>query len=78
MRLPESAAPVSIATFPPLAHGQEAVTGYLRYDPLSGDFLVSLLSGSPLGETGGDGTGYTHRISFLPRHECMQLAGGYL
>lgn len=39
-----------------LASGQDAVPGYLRWDPQTGDVLVSLFSGSPEGEEGGDGT----------------------
>ena len=36
--------------------GQDAVPGYLRHDPVTGSLLVSLFTGSPDGEEGGDGT----------------------
>jgi len=41
---------------PPLPNGQDAVPGYLRHDPVTDRLLVSLFSGSPEGEEGGDGT----------------------
>ena len=41
---------------PPLAQGQDAVPGYLEYDPTTDRILVSLFTGSPLGEEGGTGT----------------------
>jgi hypothetical protein len=50
-----------IAKFPPLASGQDAVPGYLRYDSRTGDVLVSLFSGSPEGEEGGKG------VEIIPR-----------
>jgi hypothetical protein len=45
-----------VLKIPPLESGQDPVPGYLRHDPLSGEILVSLFSGSPEGEEGGDGT----------------------
>jgi hypothetical protein len=44
-----------VLKLPPLPNGQDAVPGYLRTDPLSGDLLVSLFTGSPEGEEGGLG-----------------------
>ncbi len=41
---------------PPLAQGQDAVPGYLEFDPTTDRILVSLFTGSPLGEEGGSGT----------------------
>jgi hypothetical protein len=49
---------VKLAT---LSSGQDAVPGYLRWDPLTKDVLVSLFSGSPEGEEGGEG------IELVPR-----------
>jgi glucose/arabinose dehydrogenase len=40
----------------PLPSGQDAVPGYLRHDPVTGKVLVSLFTGSPEGEEGGEGT----------------------
>lgn len=45
-----------VVKIPPLASGQDPVPGYLRHDPLSGELLVTLFSGSPEGEEGGEGT----------------------
>lgn len=45
-----------IVKLPPLPRGQDAVPGYLRHDPRSGDVLVTLFSGSTEGEEGGEGT----------------------
>ena len=45
-----------VLKFPTLASGQDAVPGYVEYDPTSQRLLVSLFSGSPEGEEGGDGT----------------------
>jgi hypothetical protein len=56
-----------ILRFPSLAQGQDAVPGYLRFDPFSGDLLVSLFSGSPLGEDGGDGTELVPRAGRIVR-----------
>lgn len=56
LRLEANGSAARVLTFPALAQGQDAVPGYLRPDPRSGDLLVSLFSGSPLGEEGGDGT----------------------
>lgn len=36
--------------------GQDAVPGYLRHDPVIDRIVVSLFTGSPEGEEGGDGT----------------------
>jgi len=45
---------------PDLPEGQDPVPGYVRYEPRTGDVLISLFSGSPLGEEGGDGTEIVH------------------
>jgi len=45
-----------VVKIPPLENGQDPVPGYLRHDPVSGEILVTLFSGSPEGEEGGDGT----------------------
>ena len=56
VRLQDDGDPLPVTSFAPLENGQEAVPGYLRHDPQTDDLLVSLFSGSPLGESGGDGT----------------------
>ncbi|MEY4577021.1 MAG: hypothetical protein RL701_1724 [Pseudomonadota bacterium] len=56
-----------IAKFAPLASGQDAVPAYLQYDPLSGDVLVSLFSGSPEGEEGGKGVEIVARSASIVR-----------
>ena len=45
----------------PLASGQDAVPAYLEHDPRTGELLVSLFSGSPEGEEGGQG------VELVPR-----------
>ncbi len=45
-----------ILLIPDLPEGQDPVPGYVRYEPRTGKLLVSLFSGSPLGEENGDGT----------------------
>jgi hypothetical protein len=67
LRIPENEPPVTVTSFPPLENGQEAVPGYLRHDPQTDDLLVSLFSGSPLGETGGDGTEIVTRAGKIVR-----------
>jgi glucose/arabinose dehydrogenase len=44
-----------VIKLPPLENGQDAVPGYLRYDPLTDKIFVTLFSGSPEGEEGGLG-----------------------
>ncbi len=56
LRLSASGRGERVVKFSALGEGQDAVPGYLRLDPTSGNLLVSLFSGSPLGESGGDGT----------------------
>lgn len=51
----------------PLASGQDAVPAYLRYDPKTSDILVTLFSGSPEGEEGGDGTEIVRRSASIVR-----------
>lgn len=50
-----------VAKFAPLASGQDAVPSNIHYDPTTGDVLVSLFSGSPEGEEGGEG------VELIPR-----------
>lgn len=50
-----------------LESGQDAVPGYIEHDPLTGDLLVSLFSGSPQGEEGGDGTEIVLRSARIVR-----------
>jgi hypothetical protein len=56
-----------IVKIPPLASGQDAVPAYLRFDPISGDLLVALFSGSPEGEEGGKGTEIVPRSASIVR-----------
>jgi hypothetical protein len=50
-----------VAKFAPLKSGQDAVPSNIHYDAQSGDVLVSLFSGSPEGEEGGEG------VELIPR-----------
>jgi hypothetical protein len=56
-----------VLKLPTLASGQDAVPGYLRHDPVTSDLLVSLFSGSPEGEEGGDGTELVPRSASIVR-----------
>ena len=49
-----------ILLIPDLPEGQDPVPGYVRFEPHTGKLLVSLFSGSPLGEENGDGTEIVH------------------
>jgi hypothetical protein len=44
-----------IVKFPPLPNGQDAVPAAIQHDPVTGELLVTLFSGSPEGEEGGTG-----------------------
>lgn len=61
LRLLEGGRAERVVKIPPLASGQDPVPGYLTSDPLTGDLLVSLFSGSPEGEEGGEG------VELVPR-----------
>lgn len=56
-----------VVKFPPLERGQDAVPGYLRYEPSTGAILVSLFSGSPEGEEGGSGIELVKRAGAIVR-----------
>lgn len=56
-----------VLKLPTLASGQDAVPGYLRFDPVTRDLLVSQFSGSPEGEEGGDGTELVPRAASIVR-----------
>lgn len=56
-----------VLKFPPLAQGQDAVPGYLEYEPESQRVLVSLFSGSPEGEEGGSGIELVRRAGLVVR-----------
>jgi len=45
-----------VLKFPTMASGQDAVPGYVVDDPATGELLVTLFTGSPEGEEGGEGT----------------------
>ena len=61
VRLREGGGNDRVVKIPPLASGQDPVPGYLVHDPVTNDLLVSLFSGSPEGEEGGEG------IELMPR-----------
>lgn len=67
VRLHERSGAERVAKIPPLAQGQDSVPGYLRYDPASGALLVSLFSGSPQGEEGGEGVELVRRAGAVVR-----------
>ncbi len=56
VRLRPGLGPDRLIKIPPLANGQDPVPGYIRFDPNSELLLVSLFSGSVVGEEGGIGT----------------------
>lgn len=56
-----------VVKFPPLASGQDPVPAYLTHDPLTGELLVTLFSGSPEGEEGGEGVEIVLRAARLVR-----------
>jgi hypothetical protein len=56
-----------VVKFPPLASGQDPVPAYLTHDPLTGELLVSLFSGSPEGEEGGEGVEIVLRAARVVR-----------
>jgi hypothetical protein len=56
-----------ILLIPDLPEGQDPVPGYVRYEPRTGELLVSLFSGSPLGEEHGDGTEIVPRAGGIIR-----------
>jgi hypothetical protein len=56
-----------VVKVPPLASGQDPVPAYLVHDPLTGDLLVSLFSGSPEGEEGGEGIEIVARAAQIVR-----------
>jgi len=56
VRLAPGQGATRVLKLPPMPSGQDAVPAYLRYDPLTSTLLVSLFTGSPEGEEGGQGT----------------------
>jgi hypothetical protein len=56
-----------VVKFPPLTSGQDPVPAYLTHDPLTGELLVSLFSGSPEGEEGGEGVEIVLRAASVVR-----------
>jgi hypothetical protein len=67
VQLNENAGTARVLKFPPLASGQDPVPAYLTHDPLTGDMLVTLFSGSPEGEEGGEGVEIVLRAAQLVR-----------
>jgi hypothetical protein len=67
VQLNENAGTARVLKFPPLASGQDPVPAYLTNDPLTGDMLVTLFSGSPEGEEGGEGVEIVLRAAQLVR-----------
>lgn len=62
---------------PDLPQGQDPVPGYVHYSAEAG-LLVSLFSGSPLGEEGGDGTEIEHRAGGIIRVDTQTGEFGWL
>jgi hypothetical protein len=56
-----------VVKIPPLGNGQDPVPAYLRFDPQTGDMLVTLFSGSPRGEEGGAGVELVPRSASIVR-----------
>ncbi len=56
-----------VIKLPPLDQGQDPVPGYLRYEPRSRSLMVSLFSGSIVGEEGGDGSELALRAGKIVR-----------
>jgi hypothetical protein len=56
IRLTPGGGAARVIKLPPMPSGQDAVPGYLRHDPVSNELLVTLFTGSPEGEEGGEGT----------------------
>lgn len=54
-----------VTKFAALASGQDAVPGYVGFDPITGSIFVSLFSGSPEGEEGGEGTELVRRSASI-------------
>jgi hypothetical protein len=73
VKLNENAGTERLVKFPPLASGQDSVPAYLTDDPLTGEMLVTLFSGSPEGEEGGEGTELVPRaggiVAIDPEHK---------
>ena len=67
LRLLEGGRAERVVKIPPLASGQDPVPGYLTSDPVTGDLLVSLFSGSPEGEEGGEGVELVPRAASIVR-----------
>lgn len=67
VRLHEGARAERVVKIPPLASGQDSVPAYLQYDPYQGGLLVSLFSGSPEGEEGGQGVELVARAASVVR-----------
>ena len=70
-----------VIKLPTMASGQDAVPGYLRHDPVTNQLVVSLFTGSPEGEEGGEGTELVPRAGALiavdvPRRSFRWLVRG--
>ena len=67
VRLRQDGGSDRVVKVPPLASGQDSVPAYLVHDPVTGDLLVSLFSGSPEGEEGGKGVEIVPRAARVVR-----------
>ncbi|HKP60544.1 MAG TPA: hypothetical protein VJV78_27645 [Polyangiales bacterium] len=67
VRLREDAGNERVVKIPSLASGQDPVPSNLVRDPVSGDLLVTLFSGSPEGEEGGEGVEIVPRAARIVR-----------
>jgi hypothetical protein len=65
-----------VVKVPPLENGQDPVPAYLRHDPITHEILVTLFTGSPEGEEGGNGTELVPRaggiIAVDPEHKSFR------
>ena len=81
IRLQPGEGATRVLKLPTMASGQDAVPGYLRHDPVTNQLVVSLFTGSPEGEEGGDGTELQPRAGALiavdvPRRSFRYLVRG--
>ena len=78
LRVTRGKAAEEILTIPDLPEGQDPVPGYIHYEDSTGAVLVSLFSGSPLGEEGGDGTEIIHGAGGIIRVDTTNGAFEWL
>lgn len=76
VRLQQGGGVERVVKVPPLENGQDPVPAYLRHDPITHEILVTLFTGSPEGEEGGEGTELVPRaggiIAVDPDHKSFR------